>query len=52
MTHTSIPSIVLNDGQALPAVGFGTYTLNGAAGVETIAAAISNGYRLLVSAFN
>lgn len=52
MTHTTIPSIALNDGRALPAVGFGTYTLNGAAGVEDMAAAVSNGYRLLDSAFN
>lgn len=49
---TSIPSYTLNDGSTLPRVGFGTYKLNGAAGVETMARAIGHGYRLLDSAFN
>jgi diketogulonate reductase-like aldo/keto reductase len=39
-------------GLALPRIGFGTYLLRGAAGAKTIAAAISNGYRLLDSAVN
>lgn len=52
MVPTIIPSIALNDGNDLPAIGFGTYTLNGSAGVEVIATAIKNGYRLLDSAFN
>ena len=52
MTRITIPSITLNDGRTLPAIGFGTYKLNGAAGVEAIAMAIKNGYRLLDSAFN
>ena len=47
-----IPEVILNDGLALPRVGFGTYTLNGAAGVQTILSAINIGYRLLDSAFN
>lgn len=47
-----IPEIILNDGLALPSVGFGTYTLNGAAGVQSILSAINIGYRLLDSAFN
>jgi diketogulonate reductase-like aldo/keto reductase len=34
----------------LPAVGFGTYRLTGAAGIESICSAIDNGYRLLDSA--
>lgn len=52
MTVRTVPSITLNDGKALPAIGFGTYTLNGAAGVEVIVSAIRNGYRLIDSAFN
>ncbi|WP_100487823.1 aldo/keto reductase [Sporolactobacillus pectinivorans] len=48
----SIPEITLNDGLTLPAVGFGTYQLNGAAGVNSIVSAIDTGYRLLDSAFN
>lgn len=42
----------LNDGLVLPEIGFGTYTLKGAAGVQTVLSAISQGYRLLDSAFN
>ncbi|MCX8997055.1 aldo/keto reductase [Rhizobiaceae bacterium BDR2-2] len=52
MTSVTVPSLTLNDGVAIPAIGFGTYKLNGAEGVEAIAAAIRNGYRLLDSAFN
>lgn len=47
-----IPQIVLHDKTTIPAIGFGTYKLNGAEGVDAIARAISNGYRLLDSAFN
>ncbi|RJO70655.1 aldo/keto reductase [Nocardia panacis] len=39
-------------GLRLPPIGFGTYQLNGAAGVDAIVTAISNGYRLLDSAVN
>lgn len=49
---TTIPKITLNDGLTLPAIGFGTYRLNGSAGVNTILSAIDTGYRLLDSAFN
>lgn len=42
----------LNDGLVLPAVGFGTYSLNGADGVQAIQSAIRAGYRLLDTAFN
>lgn len=52
MTGTTIPLITLNDGTHLPALGFGTYKLNGSTGVEDMAAAIECGYRLLDSAFN
>ncbi|MFD1466250.1 aldo/keto reductase [Lapidilactobacillus mulanensis] len=42
----------LRDGSVIPKVGFGTYQLNGALGVNVIVAALNNGYRLLDSAFN
>ncbi|WP_202814517.1 aldo/keto reductase [Aureimonas frigidaquae] len=48
----AIPTIPLNDGTHMPAVGFGTYKLNGADGVATMVRALHNGYRLLDSAFN
>jgi diketogulonate reductase-like aldo/keto reductase len=47
-----VPTIALNDDSTLPAIGFGTYRLNGAAGVAGMAGAIKAGYRLLDSAFN
>ncbi|MQB27866.1 aldo/keto reductase (plasmid) [Agrobacterium radiobacter] len=47
-----VPSIALNDGPAMATIGFGTYRLNGSAGVEGIAAVFEPGYRLLDSAFN
>lgn len=46
-----IPALTAHNGFQLPAVGFGTYRLNGRAGVDTIVNAIRNGYRLLDSAF-
>ncbi|MCO7126838.1 aldo/keto reductase [Sporolactobacillus shoreicorticis] len=49
---TTIPQKTLNDGLQLPAVGFGTYKLNGASGINSILSAIDTGYRLLDSAFN
>lgn len=52
MTQAFIPSVTLNDGVRLPALGFGTYRLNGASGADGMAAAIKCGYRLLDSAFN
>lgn len=47
-----ISTVTLNDGTVLPAIGFGTYKLNGVAGVADIIQAIRSGYRLLDSAFN
>ncbi|QKZ04794.1 MULTISPECIES: aldo/keto reductase [Pseudomonas] len=47
-----VPSITLNDGHTLPAVGFGTYRLNGREGVEAIVNATASGYRLLDGAVN
>lgn len=52
MTALNIPEVTLNDGLTLPAVGFGTYKMNGAAGVDGLVSAIDVGYRLLDSAFN
>ena len=46
MTHT------LNDGHSLPAIGFGTYPLGGPTGVEAMASALRQGYRLIDSAVN
>lgn len=45
-------TFTLNDDLVLPAVGFGTYGLNGRNGAEVIKKAVHNGYRLLDSAFN
>ena len=52
MTQAFIPSVTLNDGVRLPALGFGTYRLNGVSGADDMVAAIECGYRLLDSAFN
>lgn len=46
----SIPEYTLNDGTTLPAIGLGTYSLNGSAGADAIAEAIGLGYRLLDTA--
>jgi 2,5-diketo-D-gluconate reductase A len=48
----SIPTLSLNDGRALPAIGFGTYNLRGDAGAAAVSSAISTGYRLLDTALN
>ncbi|BFI98997.1 MAG: hypothetical protein PME_14330 [Priestia megaterium] len=37
-----IPEITLNDGVTLPAIGFGTYKLNGNEGVNAITSAIDD----------
>lgn len=47
-----IPEITLHDGLQIPAVGFGTYKLKGESGAQAINHAITNGYRLLDSAYN
>lgn len=47
-----IPNLKLHDGQHIPALGFGTYSLNGHAGVEVMQRALGHGYRMLDSAFN
>jgi 2,5-diketo-D-gluconate reductase A len=47
-----VPTVELNDGNAMPALGLGTYSLNGDEGVASIGAAIRSGYRLLDTALN
>jgi diketogulonate reductase-like aldo/keto reductase len=47
-----IPDTTLNDGRTMPALGLGTYKLNGSAGVKALVRGIEAGYRLLDSAFN
>jgi diketogulonate reductase-like aldo/keto reductase len=47
-----IPAHVLNDGTALPAIGFGTYPLRGEAGTGAILSALEAGYRLVDTAVN
>ncbi|MEJ8305953.1 aldo/keto reductase [Saccharibacillus sacchari] len=49
---TNIPNIKLNDGLEIPAIGLGTYSMNGFAGTESIKSGIEAGYRLIDSAFN
>lgn len=48
----AVPDVEAYDGFAIPAIGFGTYKLKGAAGADVVARAVGNGYRLLDSAFN
>ncbi|WGL52276.1 aldo/keto reductase [Nocardioides sp. BP30] len=48
----NVPTYTLNDGTTLPAVGFGTYPLRNAEGIEAITGALANGYRLLDTAVN
>ncbi len=47
-----VPTYTLNDGQAIPAIGFGTYPLRGEEGVGAVTSAIEVGYRLLDTAVN
>ncbi|MGC4815428.1 aldo/keto reductase [Micromonospora sp. DT228] len=48
----TIPHLAAADGTTLPAIGLGTYRLNGSAGVDAIGRAIRAGYRLIDSAVN
>ncbi len=48
----SVPTYTLNDGNTLPAIGFGTYPLKGEEGVTAMVQAIEAGYRLLDTAVN
>ncbi|QMU98268.1 aldo/keto reductase [Microbacterium esteraromaticum] len=49
---TPAPVFTAHNGFELPAVGLGTYRLDGAAGAESVTAALALGYRLVDSAFN
>lgn len=49
MTNTSY---TLNDGHALPGIGFGTYQLTGDEGTDAVLSALGEGYRLLDTALN
>jgi len=47
-----VPTLTLNDGTAFPAVGLGTYNLNGDEGTTAVKHALDTGYRLLDTALN
>ncbi|WP_336645615.1 aldo/keto reductase [Microbacterium sp. USHLN186] len=47
-----MPQFTAHNGFRLPAVGLGTYRLNGDAGADAVAAGIRSGYRLIDTAFN
>ena len=49
---TTAPTHTLNDGTTLPAIGLGTYGLDGDQGVGSIVGALEAGYRLLDTAVN
>jgi diketogulonate reductase-like aldo/keto reductase len=48
----TIPDYTLNDGNQLPAIGFGTYPLREEKGTQALVSAIEVGYRLLDTAVN
>lgn len=48
----AVPAFTAHNGFALPAIGLGTYALNGDDGAAAIAGALDAGYRLVDSAFN
>ncbi|MDN4478672.1 aldo/keto reductase [Demequina lignilytica] len=48
----TLPTLTLNDGFTIPALGFGTYPLVGAEGAAAVRSALDTGYRLLDSAVN
>ncbi|WEV37084.1 aldo/keto reductase [Lactobacillus sp. ESL0677] len=48
----NIPTFTLRNGLQLPAIGFGTSGIKGKAGIQTLTAAINNGYRLIDTAYN
>lgn len=50
MTALSIPTTALADGTRIPLIGFGTSSLKGTDAVESIAAALRSGYRLIDTA--
>lgn len=48
----TIPTVTLNDGNTIPALGLGSYDLRGEAGTAAIISAIHSGYRLIDTALN
>ncbi len=52
MAENNVPTYTLNDGNTLPAVGFGTYPLKGEDGIRSLLSALEVGYRLLDTAVN
>lgn len=48
----TVPTYTLNDGTTLPAIGLGTYRLNGSPGVHAMVHGLELGYRLLDTAVN
>ncbi|MEZ0581212.1 aldo/keto reductase [Nocardioides sp. MH1] len=46
------PTHELNDGRSIPAIGFGTYPLQGSEAVEAVVSAVRLGYRLVDTAVN
>jgi len=51
-THPTVPTFTAHNGFALPAIGLGTYALNGDAGADAVTGALGAGYRLVDTAFN
>ncbi|MEJ1087073.1 aldo/keto reductase [Microbacterium sp. Mu-80] len=49
---TETPSFTAHNGFRLPAIGLGTYRMDGEAGAAAVTAGIDLGYRLIDSAFN
>lgn len=48
----TIPTRTLNDGNEIPAIGFGTYKLIGDDGMMSVLTALEGGYRLIDTALN
>jgi diketogulonate reductase-like aldo/keto reductase len=47
-----VPTYAMNDGNVIPAIGFGTYPLTGERGIAAVTSALEVGYRLLDTAVN
>jgi diketogulonate reductase-like aldo/keto reductase len=47
---TPVPTVALNDGHALPAIGLGTYAMVGERGIRSLLSGLQAGYRLLDTA--
>ncbi|MEV8251416.1 aldo/keto reductase [Microbacterium sp. NPDC076768] len=51
-SHPVVPTFAAHNGFTLPAIGLGTYRLDGDAGADAVARGIEAGYRLIDTAFN